>query len=276
MRIQNYYYKDGDNTPVIVGVHNIAVPAAWCIWRDVLASHPDRMAFLDIPSDGRERVFLLALPGSTYRRIMFSVQEEEINRLPSICILYQTLLTLDATCILDAVEKQEPFTLTLNHTEPDDSEYLPISTADLNGLQLIGNTRQALFTVSRMLPKSRSCEFSKSFFLAVNPMTYHDAFSTVVSDEMPEGEWQKLKIEHTDYSNAALFHDRRRAWIRKHQRPRIFLQLLIFALVLLALCVVSLHLLRRLQWTERENSKLKQEKQQLEFQLRRLQHRVDQ
>ena len=95
MQIRNYYYKEADQTPVIVGMHTISVPAAWCIWRDQLCSYPDKTAFLDIPAGSDERIILLALPGSTYRRIMFSVSRQEIRNTGAIQALYDALLTID-------------------------------------------------------------------------------------------------------------------------------------------------------------------------------------
>lgn len=272
MLIQNYYYKEDDQTPVIVGTHTISVPAAWCIWRDLLCSHPDRTAFLDVPADGDERVFMLALPGETYRRIMFSVPLSELQRMASVGIFYDSLLTIDAEKVLEAVEKREPFELELKTPDLPEKVTIPVSSSELNGLQLIGNTRQALQTVAKMLPKNFSAEITRTFCLAVNPPCYNDMFTTVVSEEMPDGEWQKLKTEHTDYSSSMMFHDRRRSWIRRHQRPRIVLQIMFFLVVLLAMCVVCMHFLRKSQALSRENQDLKEKNKRLEYELQRIRH----
>lgn len=272
MRISNYYFKEDDQTPVIVGTHTITVPAAWCVWRDSMCSTPGKTAFLDIPTDGDERIFFLALPGETYRRIMFSIPVSEIRERNVIGELYDYLLTLDPEKIMDAVAKHEPLELDLQEQDLPANMSVPVSSMELNGLQLIGNARQALQTIARMLPKNRTDDFVKSYFLAVNPPCYNDLFTTVVSEEMPDGEWKKLKVEHTDYSTAVLFHDRRRNWIRKHQRPRIVLQIMIFLVLLLAMGVVCMHFLRKSQALTRENQLLQEKNKQLEYELQRILH----
>lgn len=272
MQIRNYYYKESDSAPVIVGTHTISIPAAWCVWRDVLCSFPEKVAFLDIPVDGKERVFLVALPGNTYRRIMFSVLLSDIREMKSVATFYNALMSIDPEKVLVAVEKQEPFELELKDEPLPENAGLPVSSSELNGLQLIGNTHQALQTVAKMLQQNRGGEFFKIFCLAVNPPQYNDAFTTVVSEEMPDGEWKKLKSEHTDYSSASVFHDRRRDWIRKHQRPRIILQIMIFIVCMLASGVLCMHFLRKCQALERENGQLKERVQQLEFELQLFQH----
>lgn len=272
MQIYNYYYKESDSAPIIAGTHTISVPAAWCVWRDVLCSYPDKVSFLDIPVDNKERVFLLALPGNTYRRIMFSVMLSDIRAMQSVSTLYEALMAVDPEKIVSAVEKQEPFELELKDISFSENAGLPISSSDLNGLQLIGNTQQALQTVGKMLRQNQGGGFMKNFCLAVNPPQYNDAFTTVVSEEMPDGEWQKLKSEHTDYTSAAVFHDRRRDWIKKHQRPRIALQIMIFIVCLLVLGVFCMHFLRKSQALKRENLQLKEKVQQLEFEIQRIRH----
>ena len=272
MQIYNYYYKESDSAPIIAGTHTISVPAAWCVWRDVLCSYPDKVSFLDIPVDNKERVFLLALPGNTYRRIMFSVMLSDIRAMQSVATLYEALMAVDPEKIVSAVEKQEPFELELKDISFSENAGLPISSSDLNGLQLIGNTQQALQTVGKMLRQNQGGGFMKNFCLAVNPPQYNDAFTTVVSEEMPDGEWQKLKSEHTDYSNATVFHDRRRDWIKKHQRPRIILQIMLFLVCLLALGVLCMHFLRLSQALTRENQQLREKNQKLEFELQRILH----
>ena len=272
MQIRNYYYKEADQTPVIVGTHTISVPAAWCVWRDQLCSYPDKTAFLDIPAGSDERIILLALPGSTYRRIMFSVSLQEIRKNGAVQALYDSLLTIDPDMVAEAIENQSAFELELKREDCNKDTSVPVSYSELNGLQLIGNTRQSLRTVARMLPENGSNEFFQTYFLAVNPPCYNDSFTTVVSDEMPDGEWKKLKTEHTDYSNAAMFHDRRHSWIRKHQRPRIVMQILFFLVVLLAMGVVCMHFLRMNQALAKENQQLKEKNKQLEFEMQRILH----
>lgn len=272
MQIRNYYYKEADQAPVIVGTHTISVPAAWCVWRDQLCSYPDKTAFLDIPAGSDERIILLALPGTTYRRIMFSVSLQEIRKNGAVQALYDSLLTIDPDMVAEAIENQCAFELELKTGDYDANTSVPVSYSELNGLQLIGNTRQSLRTVARMLPENGSNEFFQTYFLAVNPPCYNDSFTTVVSDEMPDGEWKKLKTEHTDYSNAAMFHDRRHSWIRKHQRPRIVMQILFFLVVLLAMGVVCMHFLRMNQALAKENQQLKEKNKQLEFEMQRILH----
>jgi|GEM_PF-1691162 len=277
MQILNYYYKEADQTPVIVGMHTISVPAAWCVWRDQLCSYPDKTAFLDIPAGNDERIILLALPGETYRRIMFAIPRQELRKPGAAQALYDALLTIDPEQIAETVENQRPLELELKMEERyDNNTSVPVSYSELNGLQLIGNTQQSLRTVARMLPENSSNEFFQTFFLAVNPPCYNDSFTTVVSDEMPDGEWQKLKTEHTDYSNAAMFHDRRHSWLRKHQRPRILMQILFFFVILLAMGVVCMHFLRLNQALARENRQLKEQNKQLEFEMQRILHSPDQ
>lgn len=272
MQIRNYYYKEADQAPVIVGTHTISVPAAWCVWRDQLCSYPDKTAFLDIPAGSDERIILLALPGTTYRRIMFSVSLQEIRKNGAVQALYDSLLTIDPDMVAEAIENQSAFELELKREDCNKDTSVPVSYSELNGLQLIGNTRQSLRTVARMLPENGSNEFFQTYFLAVNPPCYNDSFTTVVSDEMPDGEWKKLKTEHTDYSNAAMFHDRRHSWIRKHQRPRIVMQILFFLVVLLAMGVVCIHFLRMNQALAKENQQLKEKNKQLEFEMQRILH----
>lgn len=272
MQIRNYYYKEADQAPVIVGTHTISVPAAWCVWRDQLCSYPDKTAFLDIPAGSDERIILLALPGTTYRRIMFSVSLQEIRKNGAVQVLYDALLTIDPDMVAEAIENQSAFELELKREDCNKDTSVPVSYSELNGLQLIGNTRQSLRTVARMLPENGSNEFFQTYFLAVNPPCYNDSFTTVVSDEMPDGEWKKLKTEHTDYSNAAMFHDRRHSWIRKHQRPRIVMQILFFLVVLLAMGVVCMHFLRMNQALAKENQQLKEKNKQLEFEMQRILH----
>lgn len=272
MQIRNYYYKEADQAPVIVGTHTISVPAAWCVWRDQLCSYPDKTAFLDIPAGSDERIILLALPGTTYRRIMFSVSLQEIRKNGAVQALYDSLLTIDPDMVAEAIENQSAFELELKREDCNKDTSVPVSYSELNGLQLIGNTRQSLRTVARMLPENGSDEFLQTYFLAVNPPCYNDSFTTVVSDEMPDGEWKKLKTEHTDYSNAAMFHDRRHSWIRKHQRPRIVMQILFFLVVLLAMGVVCMHFLRMNQALAKENQQLKEKNKQLEFEMQRILH----
>ena len=272
MQILNYYYKEADQTPVIVGTHTISVPAAWCVWRDQLCSYPDKTAFLDIPAGSDERIILLALPGETYRRIMFAVPRQELRKTGAVRALYEALLTIDPALIVEAIENQRAFELELKTEESETNTSVPVSYSELNGLQLIGNTQQSLRTVARMLPENGSNEFFQSYFLAVNPPCYNDSFTTVVSDEMPDGEWKKLKTEHTDYSNAAMFHDRRHSWIRKHQRPRIVMQILFFLVILLAMGVACMHFLRMNQALTRENQLLKEKNKQLEFEMQRILH----
>ncbi len=272
MLIRNYFYKESDSAPVIAGTLTISVLGEWCSWSDFLCSYPDKIAFLDIPADSRERVILLALPGEIYRRIMFSVTMDDIREMKSLASFYEALMAADPEKILSAVEKQEPFELELKNGDLPENAGLPISSSDLNGLQLIGNIHQALQTVATMLQQSRRDEFVNNFWLAVNPPRYHDAFTTVVSEEMPDGEWQKLKSEHTDYASAAVFHDRRRDWIRKHQRPRIVLLILIFLVVLLKLGVVCMHYLRKSQALERENLLLEKKVKLLDFEIQQIRH----
>lgn len=272
MQIRNYYYKEADQAPVIVGTHTISVPAAWCVWRDQLCSYPEKTAFFDIPAGSDERIILLALPGSTYRRIMFSVSRQEIRNTGAVQALYDSLLTIDPDMVAEAIENQSAFELELKREDCNKDTSVPVSYSELNGLQLIGNTRQSLRTVARMLPENGSNEFFQTYFLAVNPPCYNDSFTTVVSDEMPDGEWKKLKTEHTDYSNAAMFHDRRHSWIRKHQRPRIVMQILFFLVVLLAMGVVCMHFLRMNQALAKENQQLKEKNKQLEFEMQRILH----
>ncbi len=272
MQIRNYYYKEADQAPVIVGTHTISVPAAWCVWRDQLCSYPEKTAFFDIPAGSDERIILLALPGTTYRRIMFSVSLQEIRKNGAVQALYDSLLTIDSDMVAEAIENQSAFELELKREDCNKDTSVPVSYSELNGLQLIGNTRQSLRTVARMLPENGSNEFFQTYFLAVNPPCYNDSFTTVVSDEMPDGEWKKLKTEHTDYSNAAMFHDRRHSWIRKHQRPRIVMQILFFLVVLLAMGVVCMHFLRMNQALAKENQQLKEKNKQLEFEMQRILH----
>ena len=272
MQIRNYYYKEADQAPVIVGTHTISVPAAWCVWRDQLCSYPEKTAFFDIPAGSDERIILLALAGTTYRRIMFSVSLQEIRKNGAVQALYDALLTIDPDMVAEAIENQSAFELELKREDCNKDTSVPVSYSELNGLQLIGNTRLSLRTVARMLPENGSDEFLQTYFLAVNPPCYNDSFTSVVSDEMPDGEWKKLKTEHTDYSNAAMFHDRRHSWIRKHQRPRIVMQILFFLVVLLAMGVVCMHFLRMNQALAKENQQLKEKNKQLEFEMQRILH----
>ena len=197
---------------------------------------------------------------------------QEIRKNGAVQVLYDSLLTIDPDMVAEAIENQSAFELELKREDCNKDTSVPVSYSELNGLQLIGNTRQSLRTVARMLPENGSNEFFQTYFLAVNPPCYNDSFTTVVSDEMPDGEWKKLKTEHTDYSNAAMFHDRRHSWIRKHQRPRIVMQILFFLVVLLAMGVVCMHFLRMNQALAKENQQLKEKNKQLEFEMQRILH----
>jgi hypothetical protein len=84
------------------------------------------------------------------------------------------------------------------------------------------------------------------------------------------------KLFVLSYSNAAMFHDRRHSWLRKHQRPRILMQILFFFVILLAMGVVCMHFLRLNQALARENRQLKEQNKQLEFEMQRILHTPDQ
>ena len=83
MQILNYYYKEADQTPVIVGTHTISVPAAWCVWRDQLCSYPDKTAFLDIPTRFEICRLLAELAHNQGKTIIFSTHD--IDAALSVC-----------------------------------------------------------------------------------------------------------------------------------------------------------------------------------------------
>jgi len=174
---------------------------------------------------------------------------------------------LNGADILDAVLRHAPIELKI---EDFPTEQLPVPAvfSDLNGLQMIGPADKSLHTVVLMLPDHDRKAWMDSFFLAVNPAAYDDDFTTVVSEEAPDGEWNKLHTEHFEFPTAKTFRLRRRTFLRKLARPRILTYLFIALACVVAVCISAFFCVRSMVRMKYRIDSLEREKALLEFNLR--------
>ena len=267
MLIRDYYHIGCPLSEGSVGSPRPVLTAAWKRWQAALLPWaPERPAFLDMPAEGG-RVFLIAVPGMPAGFIGFLLDREMLSRVPSVFCLYHAVERLDGAAVMESVFARQPIELGIEPC-PLEPTPIPADFSELNGLQMIGTTERSLYTITRMLPGKEREKWMPDFFLAVNPSAYSDDFTTIVSEDVPDGEWNKLRSEHTEFSSALTFHSRRRAFLRKRMRPRI----LLFLLVVLGFCAVTgvsvFFCVRTMIRMNRRIERLTIEKERLEFSLR--------
>lgn len=260
MLIQDYCYDGGQmGESGICGNPDPALVSQWKHWKEYLL--PGKPALLDMPSSGNKRVILFSLAGSQLGVIGFSVSHTAVTDAGSLYFLYKAILSLNPETVTSAIAGNGAFDLLIN---PEQLEPPPVPAifADVNGLQMIGSVDKALAVVTRLLPKEDYSQWAQTYFIAVNPVKYANEFSTVVSEETPAGEWQKLKSEHTEYPTSFAFACRRRAWIKRRIAPQ---QVFFAAIALLSILAWGLTLF----FSVRECRRLRAENDHLEKQLDR-------
>ncbi len=228
MIINSYCYETSDGVSGTFGPQDIAVVAEWCIWKNSLRQ--DTSAFLDMPGAGECRIVLLSLPDCG--RIMFSVPGTFFSTGEAVCRFYRALITAQPEKLRDALQNNTAFELACCDSPGMEPPPLPTSFEDLDGLQFIGSTEKSLSTVARML----SCQtdtWIRTFFLAVNPAAYHNKFTTIISDETPEGEWLKQTStpgNQTEHAQSKLKKQFRKIFTRQRLIPAVILLLLFLGL----------------------------------------------
>lgn len=267
MLIRDYYHTGCPLSEGSVGTPGPLLTAAWKRWQSVLLPWaPDRPAFLDMPAEGG-RILVIAVPGMPAGFIGFALDGDMFARVPSVFCLYHAIERLDGAAVMESVFARQPIELGIEPC-PMEPTPIPADFSELNGLQMIGTTERSLYTVTRMLPEKEREKWMPDFFLAVNPSAYSDDFTTIVSEDVPDGEWNKLRSEHTEFSSALTFHSRRRAFLRKRMRPRILLFLLIAFGFGAAAGVSAFFCGRAMIRMNRRIERLTVEKERLEFSLR--------
>lgn len=219
MLIRDYCYDGGQvDESGICGNPDPALISQWKHWKEYLL--PGKPALLDMPSNNNSRVILFSLTGTQLGVVGFSVSFDELEQSADIYFLYKAILSLNPETVTSAIAAGSAIDLQIN---PDQLEPPPVPAvfADVNGLQMIGSIDKALAVITRLLPRSDYRKWSQTYFIAVNPVKYANEFSTIVSEETPEGEWQKLKSEHTEYPTSFAFQCRRRAWIKRRLAPQM-------------------------------------------------------
>lgn len=260
MLIHSYCYEDRNGRTGIFGPQDIDVLADWSVWRKALRC--DVPAFLDMPGIGGYRIILLSIPDAG--KIIFAVPLETVNSTAAVYALYKALEAADADTLEFAIATRSPFELRIADCTLEQPP-LPIHFEDLDGLQLIGNTTKALSTVACM----SSMEWADKFFLAVNPIEYRNEYTTIISEETPSGEWQKLSVEKKAVHAGKRFH-----WqymTRQITTPRNFIILLLM-LLLLILCLVWCR--QKCSDAESRIRRLETENENLKYQLERKDDRI--
>lgn len=242
MQIQNYYYwADTARRPEPVG----NPPPEWLDaaekWLGFLSFEPERVSFFDLPYSETERLILLVPPGECESAVCFALPAETYRGEQSCYALYAALLNLAAP------SAGSPLTLEIPQCRVEPT---PIEAvfSELQGRQMVGDIDKSLLTVSRMLPLNNPETWFRNYFLAVNPNAYADDYTTVVCSETPDGEWRKLKSEHTEFSSAQTFRARKRQLMRRRMRSRF---LMFFTLVALAGCVMLFALIAALYFNRK-------------------------
>ncbi len=272
MLIQDYFYSVKEsNQEGKSGNPDPAMETQWQKWKDSFIE--GKSAFLDMPAGQDNRMIILSASGTVSCIIGFCITDAEIKNMPSLYAFYSALRTADPEKILASVSAQTSVELSIDENKVTSPSPVPPVFSDVNGLQMIGSTDKALLTVSRLLPQDNFLSWFRTYFLAVNPAAYSEEFTTVISDEAPEGEWLKLKSEHTEYATSFAFHQRRRTWIRHKLLPRFITTLsfaVFFAAAFLVTLVFAVKEIRRLRI---ENNELQSKNEMAKDQLRRSEDR---
>ncbi len=260
MLIHSYCYEDRSGKTGIFGPQDIDVLADWSVWRNALRR--DVPAFLDKPGIGGYRIILLSIPDAG--KIIFSVPLEKVSSAAAVYALYRALEEVDADTLEFAIATRSPFELRITGCTLEQPP-LPVHFEDLDGLQLIGNTAKALSTVACM----SSTAWAEKFFLAVNPAEYRNEYTTIISEETPAGEWQKLSVEKKTVKPGKMFQLQHLS--RQLTTPRNFI-ILLLTLLLLILCLVWC--CRKYSSAESEIRRLETENENLKYQLERKDDRI--
>lgn len=273
MLIRDYCYDGGQTGESgICGNPDPALISQWKYWKEYL--QPGKPALLDMPSNNNSRVILFSLAGSQVGVVGFTVPYSSVSDTSDIYFLYKAILALNPETVTSAIAGGSPIDLLIN---PDALEPPPVPAvfADVNGLQMIGSIDKALAVITRLLPKSDYNKWAQTYFIAVNPVKYANEFSTVVSEETPEGEWQKLKSEHTEYSTSFTFQSRRRAWIKRRLAPQVLLFASISFLSVLAWGLTIVFSVRECRRLRNVNSRLEKRLDREAFQMEELRRTLD-
>lgn len=273
MLIQDYCYDGGQTGESgICGNPDPALVSQWKYWKEYLL--PGKPALLDMPSNNNGRVILFALAGSQMGVVGFTVPCSCVSDTSELYFLYKAILSLNTETVTSAIVGGSPIDLLVN---PDELEPPPVPAvfADVNGLQMIGSIDKALAVITRLLPKNDYNKWAQTYFIAVNPVKYANEFSTVVSEETPEGEWQKLKSEHTEYPTSFTFQSRRRAWIRRRLTPQLLLFAAIAFLSVFAWGLTIFFSVRECRRLRAENSRLEKKSERESFRMERILNILD-
>lgn len=273
MLIRDYCYDGGQTAESgICGNPDPALVSQWRYWKEYLL--PGKPALLDMPSNNNSRVILFSLTGTQVGVVGFTVPYTELSETSDIYFLYKAILSLNPETVTSAIAGGSPIDLLVN---PDLLEPPPVPAvfADVNGLQMIGSIDKALAVITRLLPKTDYSRWAQTYFIAVNPVKYANEFSTVVSEETPEGEWQKLKSEHTEYSTSFTFQSRRRAWIKRRLAPQLLFFASVAFLSVLAWGMTIFFSVRECRRLRKENERIEKRLDRETFQMEHLRRTLD-
>lgn len=270
MQIIDYYHSGGGIPEGVCGTPSKTLAPQWSRWMNSLEK--DRFSFLDMPSVNGGRTILLNLPDTVSLRVAFQIPLETLKTFPSVYCFYRALEYLDVAAVSAAVSAKLPITLRMDPCEVEPAP-MPSVLTDLYGLQMIGSIDKALLTIARMLPPE-PVQWSEVFFLAVNPVSYSDDFTTVISEETPDGEWMNLKSEHKEYSNAMTFHARQLKWVRRKLRPRFFLLLTLLGIMSIAFIAMLIAFLRLYRYDNAQIQTLQRDNLLLQLQIERRNDRI--
>lgn len=270
MLIRDYCYDGGQiGEGGLCGNPDPALVGQWKRWKDHLPL--SKQALLDMPSNNNNRVILFSLGGTQVGVVGFTIPCSELPESSDIYFLYKAILALNPETIASAIATNEPIDILVN-PEQLESPPVPAVFADINGLQMIGSIDKALAVITRLLPKKDYSRWAQSYFLAINPIKYADEFSTVVSEDTPSGEWQKLKSEHTEYPTSFAFQCRRRAWIKRRLAPQLLFFSSVAILSILAWGLTIFFSVRECHRLREKSAQLEKHLESDAFKMRDLQH----
>ncbi len=213
-------------------------------WSAVLRSEEPVpvVRFLDMPCDKKRRAIIFAPVGEPQIIVGFFVERNLYSDISNCCKLSHALSLQRAETLL-ATHSMELGTETVFPLEPTP---LPTGYSELSGWQMIGETEKSLQLIARMLSASELDIWFDNFFLAVNPTCYAEEFTTVVCEDLPEGDWLKLKSEYASSNSPGDFRVRKRSLLARKTRKRTLRLTLIFSSVIVLLILICLIMLQML------------------------------
>ena len=235
-----------------------------------------QICLLDIPCNEEYRMILFSFqnPDREYifAAVLFSMDDVKQIIADGLNI-YHYLLNAANNGLAESLWKKQDILLPLTGQGKSQSQELSIQTSldELLGWQMIGDPEKGIQCVVKMLAGIPVSQWFSSFYLAVNPLEYHNEYTTIVSLRPPDGTW-KYKPEDVFFHAAgermeeeekdAIFYQMKTLKM-KNWKTQIVLLIFIFLLLLGAILLIF-------WWVRGENRDLQQRLNHAEQQVRML------